>query len=39
MTDMVISKWNAGPVSAQNGKIKAFIDIKWIRQNIVVERP
>lgn len=38
MTDMEISKQKAGPVSVQNGRIKACMDIKWIRQqNIVME--
>ena len=36
--DMVISKQNAGSVSVQNGRVKFYMDMKWIRQTIVVEK-
>ena len=35
---MVISKQNAGSVSVQNGRVKFYMDMKWIRQTIVVEK-
>ena len=38
MTDIVISKQNSGLVSVQNGRVKSYIDMKWIRQTIVVEK-
>lgn len=34
MTDLVISKQKAGPVSALNGRIKAYMDMERIRQNV-----
>lgn len=38
MTDMIISKQNAGLISVQNGRVKSYMDMKWIRQYIVVEK-
>lgn len=38
MTDLVISKQNARSVSVQNGRVKSYMDMKRIRQTIVMEK-
>lgn len=35
---MVISKQNARSVSVQNGRVKSYMDMKRIRQTIIVEK-